>query len=74
MDVSREGKLITDCLVLAGVSETVASAARSASDRWWAPIGVLALLAPVLVVLTVTFPPDAYTSLLMARSPFSEGY
>lgn len=62
------GRLIVDCGVLTGVSETVASAARSTSG-WWIPIGILALFTPILVALAVTSPPDAYTSLLMA--PFS---
>lgn len=57
-------------LVRVCVSETVASAAvRSNSDRWWVPISVLALLAPILVALAVALPPDAYASLLLA--PFS---
>lgn len=41
----------------------------SPSDRWWIPIGVLAALIPILVVVTVATPPDVFSSLVSA--PFA---
>jgi len=39
------------------------------SDHWWIPIATLAVLGPILVVIGVATPPDAYASLLGA--PFA---
>lgn len=59
--------LILFCFNHEIVSETVASTeTRSASDRWWIPIGVLALLLPIQASIAIAVPPDAYTGIVLA--------
>lgn len=43
-----------------------AQGAASVSDSWWLPIGVLVVILPIGVVVSLAFPPDAFTSLLVA--------
>lgn len=62
--------MIVDRSFLIDMSKTVASTTtQPTSDKWWIPIGVLVLLIPIVGVLGVALPPDAYSSLLIA--PFS---
>ena len=35
-------------------------------EHWWIPIGLLALVLPVLLGFGILFPPDVYTSVLTA--------
>lgn len=52
------------------MSETIVSTfEHTPNDKWWIPIGVLAALVPIIALIAIALPPDAYTSLITA--PFA---
>jgi len=39
---------------------------RPPEDRWWIPIGILVALIPIMIVLGLVAPPDAFYALFIA--------
>lgn len=37
---------------------------KQVSSKWWIPIGILVAIGPVLVLVSLALPPDAYTLIL----------
>ncbi|WP_227377906.1 hypothetical protein [Haladaptatus halobius] len=52
------------------MSETIVSTSEhTPNDKWWIPIGMLAALVPIIALIAIALPPDAYTSLI--TTPFA---